>query len=240
MGVLVGFVVVGMMIHRQVVVPAIQDYELRSALKENRLFSAFQQYYPVEFESFTTHLKKAYTSGESIDAARAEAFTAGQALALKHASAASDDAIVQLFRTQIEVARELGKTAPGICFASITGKLPNSADFQKAQAAIMDSNNPLKAKAEDAMIDVLRSSATDPQKPGTREQVIATVTPLVQAMAQKYGNKLRILQGVSPSSVGVDDATACDIMADFYGRVTTLAPEKAGTVLRGMSAMAGR
>lgn len=56
-------------------------------------------------------------------------------------------------------------------------------------------------------------------------------------MQQKYGDKLQILQGRSPASVGLTDESACNLVADSYERIATLPPGEAGPALRGMLAM---
>lgn len=207
---------------------------MRAAFENDKMGAAIKQYYPAEYESLVASFNAAVDRHENPERLHQLSYEAGQAAVGRHLVSASDEAAVHFAKGSIVVLKEMKRRSPGLCFATMTRTTPSRADTDGMLTGSMDA---VQDTMEDAIVDVIRSSATTPQPAASRDAVMKTLTPVIQAMQRKYGNDLRILQGASPSSLGVSEETACDIGVDLYERLAELPPEQAGPAMRGLAAM---
>ncbi|WP_277182741.1 hypothetical protein, partial [Caballeronia sp. BR00000012568055] len=127
--------------------------------------------------------------------------------------------------------QELADKSPSTCSTALSGRTPGPSENKQSLANLSDAT---KATLEDAIVDVLRTSATAPQSPASQQDALAVMTPIIKSMYQKYGDQLRVLQGASPASLSMSDKSVCILVADLYGRIAALPLNQAGPALRSM------
>ncbi|WP_277182740.1 hypothetical protein, partial [Caballeronia sp. BR00000012568055] len=69
---------------RTFVTPAVEEYQFQKKLTDDKMFAAYKQYYPAEFDAFVAVAKADHRNGTSIQEQHEKAYQAGQNMVYRH------------------------------------------------------------------------------------------------------------------------------------------------------------
>lgn len=198
----------------------------RDGLLEGPTFRAIKEHYPADYARIEAKMeelvKQGATARQTMVVMRAEA----QAVMLRSASAASDEAITQMTRTIVEVISAVGAQDVDACGALLFGDGGSGFDYlERLPPALGES-------VEVRTAEVIRSSHVAPQPVPTEDEVMDDMSIVMTPVFEKYGDMVERLG--SPDAPPAERAAACNITIDIYRGVLTLPQERAGPILRFM------
>ncbi|MCI0152324.1 hypothetical protein KNO81_41750 [Paraburkholderia sediminicola] len=223
-------IIAGQVIHREILVPIINQAEAVAILDGDPLFTALKKYDHAMYESFVGRVKE----GTRLKNGK-EFFTnlggeVGQAITSKHLPKASNEALREYVLANVAAMTELNQQSADSCFAIATGQKVDVSKIMKMLSAST------KSMMENAMIGILASSGAASKSLMTEEQMAATVRPVISSLQARYGNRVEVLAKIFPPSRGVSKSDACELAAAFFAEVGKLPPEQLGPLVRKMAA----
>ena len=138
-------------------------------------------------------------------------------LAQRHMGAASNESVRDLMKYAIVQLRELQRKPGDACFRFLFPQVSGPADLPSLPKSMLDAN---------AMYFevVLVSAFEHPQPPPSASESRKALEPILQNMAQTYGQDLKLLG--NPGGSELDCRRICGISVDFYDRILYLPKEQ--------------
>lgn len=214
-----------------------RDRGLETALLESPLFKAIRQYEPNAYENlvrdlqeFTRRETQSRVAGSRIDDAEITGAVRGRIadIAQKRLPTASDRAVVSYMGVMVAEIRELRRHGGELCFRFLFPQQSTPFDGRKYFSKEMQEADIA------ALVQVISSSAENPQLLPSRSDVEASLEPIIAELVREHGNDLSMLQ--NPSASSVDKGKVCSMTIDLYSRVLRLPMQESSRVLRFMLA----
>lgn len=209
--------------------PALRpDWKISDATRDGLLdgptFRAIEEHYPADYARIEARMdelvKQGATPRRTMVVMRAEA----QAVMLRSASAASDEAITQMTRTIVDLISAIGAQNADACGALLFGD--GSAGFDYLERLPPALGQSLQVSTA----EVIRSSRVAPQPVPAEDDVMDDMIVVMTPVVEKYGDMVERLG--NPDAPPAERTAACNITIDIYRGVLALPQERAGPILR--------
>lgn len=222
--VLVLLLIAGEFVAYKYVTPRVQAAISGPSLADMPLYRAIRKYEPAMYGRLDRDFKAAVKSGKRDQFMQTALTEVGQ-LAQRHMAAASNESVHDLMKHAIVQLRELQRKPGDACFRFLFPQVSGPADLSLLPKSMVDANAVY-------FEDVLVSAFEHPQPPPSASESRKTLEPILQSMAQTYGQDLQMLS--NPGGSELDRRRICEISVDLYDQILHLPKEQGAGVLRFM------
>jgi hypothetical protein len=201
-------------------------WEVDKTLAKNPAFAALKQYDTPTYRDILNDLNVLLRQGKSQQEVFASVRGIIEPLVIKRIPEASDAAAARYMTVLLQEMKELYGQGGELCYSFLFPAKGAPMDIQKHISPA--------TRSEDfaALAELLRSASVSPQAPPLASEAEPLLQPTVEAIAERYGRDLLMLQ--TPGAPGVDKSRLCEMTINLYGRILKLPPEQSGKVIRHM------
>jgi hypothetical protein len=223
-------VVLGALVGGQFIGPRLYKWnEVRTAeatLLEKRAFRVLKKYEPAAYAKVLAEYKLAVNDESRLSHFTGTVMTEVGDVVSRRMATASDDALLPFMQEIIEKLRRLQPNGDS-CFRFLFPQVSGAPDPTLL----------VEKGSEDHMLEelanLISSSAEDPGRPATQEQIQNRLVPIVTDLQAQYGDALAMLS--NPAGPRVDRAKVCSMTISLYDRILRLPPFEAGSLMRGLT-----
>jgi hypothetical protein len=204
-------------------------YELHNAeakLLEVPVYRVLKKHEPAAYAKILAEYKRTVTDPKQLGAFTSLVMSEVGNVTSRRMGTASQDSLIALMREMLGNLRALQKDGDS-CFRYLFPQVSGPIDFAKHFDAAAE-NRSLTLLAE-----VIRSSAEEPVKAEPAGVAQEKLGPVVQALAEEFGDDAQMLGNVA--APGVDRAKVCAITISLYDRILKLPEADAAMVLRSLA-----
>jgi hypothetical protein len=222
--------VVGAAVGAQLLGPRVGAwYELRNAedkLLEVSVYQVLKKHEPAAYSKILAEYKRTVTDPAQMGAFTSLVMNEVSAVTSRRMGTASQDSLIALMREMLGNLRVLQKDGDA-CFRYLFPHVAGPADIAK------HFDEAAQGRSLSLLAEVIRSSAEDPAAPVPPTVAQEKLVPVVQALAEEFGDDAQMLGNVA--APGVDRRKVCAITISLYDRILRLPEAEAATVLRSLA-----
>lgn len=204
-------------------------YELHNAeakLLEIPVYRVLEKHEPAAYAKILAEYKRSVADPKQLGAFTSLVMSEVGNVTSRRMSTASQDSLIALMREMLGNLRVLQKDGDS-CFRYLFPQVAGPIDFTKHFDEAAE-NRSLTLLAE-----VIRSSAEEPVKAQPANVAQQKLGPVVQALAEEFGDDAQMLGNVAAPDV--DRAKVCTITISLYDRILQMPEADAAMVLRSLA-----
>ncbi|MDO5652564.1 MAG: hypothetical protein Q4G39_00435 [Brachymonas sp.] len=188
--------------------------------------AALKQYDPQAYEVLKTEFEQGVKRGTRQEELVVHMQARMGELMRERLPRASNASVVAYFTPVVTAMEAIHAKDPEACLQILGGV--------NTRALSRNVSSDLQLKTDDALAEVIKSAATNPQSPPDQQEVQALMAGISKKVMQRHTSAIAQVmeRGGSPSS---SKELMCSITLDTMHEVLTLPEEQAGMLLRGMN-----
>jgi hypothetical protein len=204
-------------------------YEIRHAeenLLEIPVYQVLKKHEPETYAKILAEYKRAVADKSQMSAFTSVVMNEVGAVTSRRMGTASQESLIALMHEMVGNLRVLQKDGDS-CFRYLFPQVAGPVDFGKYfdEAA--------EARSLTLLADVIRTSAEEPTVAESPNVAHEKLAPVVQALAEEFGDDAQMLGNVA--APGVDRQKVCAITISLYDRILKLPEADAAMVLRSIA-----
>ena len=201
-----------------------QAHSAESELLESPAFRALKQHDRATYDKMLAEMKQSLKDGHS--QAQINSTVRGHIVKVvgEKLPRASNESVVSYMRVMLIEMNELKEQGGDLCYRFLfpqqSGPIDPAKHFSK------------KTQEADlaALAEVIRTSTENPQPVPPETEVISSLQPIYQELANEHGDDIAMLQ--SPTAASVDRGKICAMTETIYTNILRLPGDESGRVLR--------
>ncbi|MBC8027193.1 MAG: hypothetical protein H7Y89_14470 [Steroidobacteraceae bacterium] len=222
--------VIGAAVGAQVLGPrASAWYELHNAeakLLDVPVYRVLKKHEPTVYAKILAEYKRTVADPKQMDAFTSLVMNEVSDVTSRRMGTASQDSLIALIREMLGNLRVLQKDGDS-CFRYLFPQVAGPIDFKK------HFDEAAESRSLTLLAEVIRSSAEEPAKAEPPNVAQEKLVPVVQALAEEFGDDAQMLGNVA--APGVDRGKVCAITISLYDRILKLPEADAAMVLRSLA-----
>lgn len=204
-------------------------YALHNAenkLLEASVYQVLKKHEPAAYSKILAEYKRAVADPAQMSAFTSLVMSEVSTVTSRRMGTASQDSLVALMREMLGNLRVLQKEGD-TCFRYLFPHVAGPADFAK------HFDDAAEGRSLALLAEVIRTSAETPAEAVPPNVAQEKLVPVVQALAEEFGDDAQMLGNVA--APGVDRQKVCAITISLYDRILRLSEADAAMVLRSLA-----
>jgi hypothetical protein len=195
-------------------------------LLEASVYQVLKKHEPAAYSKILAEYKRAVADPAQMGAFTSLVMNEVSTVTSRRMGTASQDSLVALMREMVSNLRVLQRDGDS-CFRYLFPHVAGPADFAK------HFDDAAEARSLSLLAEVIRTSAEIPTQAVSPDVAQEKLAPVVQALAEEFGDDAQMLGNVA--APGVDRQKVCAITISLYDRILRLPEADAAMVLRSLA-----
>jgi hypothetical protein len=203
-----------------------QLHNAESKLLEVPVYRVLKKHEPAAYAKILAEYKRSVADPPQMVAFMSLVMSEVSAVTSRRMGTASQDSLIALMREMLGNLHALQKDGDS-CFRYLFPQVDGPIDFAK------HFDDAAERRSLSLLADVIRSSAEEPATAEPHDVAQQKLAPVVQALAEEFGDDAQMLGNVA--APGVDRGKVCAITISLYDRILKLPEADAAMVLRSLA-----